>query len=81
VGRDGKLAGPNLTSLSELVDSSRLPVVASGGISNLDDVVEVAKLNPRGVVGVIVGKALYAGKFKLKEALAAWESGVELNVN
>lgn len=76
VGRDGKLLGPNLDSLKKVADSSRLPVVASGGISSLDDITEVAKLTGLGVAGVIVGKALYDRKFGLEDALAAWERGV-----
>jgi phosphoribosylformimino-5-aminoimidazole carboxamide ribotide isomerase len=75
VGRDGKLAGPNLASLKKLAQATSLPVVASGGVSSLEDIAELAKLTSLGVVGVIVGKALYTKKFKLAEALKVWERG------
>jgi phosphoribosylanthranilate isomerase len=68
VMRDGMLQGPNLTLLAEVLDYTDCPVVASGGVSSLDDLHRLAGI---GVEGCIVGKALYAGRFNLPEALEA----------
>lgn len=70
VMRDGTLTGPNLTLLLEVCGRTRKPVVASGGVSKLDDLRQLAALEPAGVEGVIIGKALYAGAFTVTEALA-----------
>ncbi|MEO7016096.1 MAG: bifunctional 1-(5-phosphoribosyl)-5-((5-phosphoribosylamino)methylideneamino)imidazole-4-carboxamide isomerase/phosphoribosylanthranilate isomerase PriA [Leifsonia sp.] len=69
VTKDGTLRGPNLDLLREVVSRTGRPVVASGGISNLDDIAALRELVPLGVEGAIVGKALYAGAFSLPEAL------------
>ena len=69
VRRDGTLAGPNLDLLAAVTARTDRPVVASGGVSSLDDLRAVARVP--GVEGAIVGKALYAGRFTLPEALAA----------
>ncbi|MFF1634799.1 bifunctional 1-(5-phosphoribosyl)-5-((5-phosphoribosylamino)methylideneamino)imidazole-4-carboxamide isomerase/phosphoribosylanthranilate isomerase PriA [Leifsonia sp. NPDC058248] len=69
VTKDGTLRGPNLDLLREVMDRTRRPVVASGGISSLDDLVALRELVPLGLEGAIVGKALYAGAFTLPEAL------------
>jgi phosphoribosylanthranilate isomerase len=71
VQRDGTLTGPNLTLLLQVCERTDKPVVASGGVSKLDDLRQLAALEPAGVEGVIVGKALYAGAFTVAEALAA----------
>ena len=71
VRRDGTLTGPNLDLLREVCARTEAPVVASGGVSSLDDLRAIAELAPLGVEGAIVGKALYAGAFTLPEALAA----------
>ncbi|MFD4460926.1 bifunctional 1-(5-phosphoribosyl)-5-((5-phosphoribosylamino)methylideneamino)imidazole-4-carboxamide isomerase/phosphoribosylanthranilate isomerase PriA [Nocardia sp. NPDC058480] len=71
VSKDGTLTGPNLELLSEVANAAEAPVVASGGISVLDDLVAIAGLAEDGVEGAIIGKALYAGRFTLPEALAA----------
>jgi 1-(5-phosphoribosyl)-5-[(5-phosphoribosylamino)methylideneamino] imidazole-4-carboxamide isomerase/N-(5'phosphoribosyl)anthranilate isomerase len=71
VRRDGTLTGPNLDLLREVCGRTDRPVVASGGVSSLDDLRALAALVPLGVEGAIVGKALYAGAFTLPEALAA----------
>lgn len=68
--RDGTLTGPNLTLLLEVCGQTSKPVVASGGVSKLEDLRQLAALEPAGVEGVIVGKALYAGSFTVTEALA-----------
>lgn len=69
VTKDGTLKGPNLELLKEVCAVTRKPVVASGGISSLDDIAALAQLNSSGVEGAIVGKALYAGAFTLQQAL------------
>jgi 1-(5-phosphoribosyl)-5-[(5-phosphoribosylamino)methylideneamino] imidazole-4-carboxamide isomerase/N-(5'phosphoribosyl)anthranilate isomerase len=76
VMRDGTLTGPNLTLLLEVCARTRKPVIASGGVSKLDDLRQLAALAPAGVEGVIVGKALYAGAFTVTEALAALQESV-----
>ncbi len=70
VTKDGTLTGPNLDLLREVCEATDAPVVASGGISALDDLRALAGLAAEGVEGAIVGKALYAGRFTLPEALA-----------
>lgn len=71
VAKDGTLRGPNLDLLQQVCAATDAPVVASGGVSSLDDLVALAGLSGIGVEGAIVGKALYAGAFTLPEALAA----------
>ncbi|MEU6997784.1 bifunctional 1-(5-phosphoribosyl)-5-((5-phosphoribosylamino)methylideneamino)imidazole-4-carboxamide isomerase/phosphoribosylanthranilate isomerase PriA [Nonomuraea sp. NPDC046570] len=71
VTRDGMLGGPNLELYRELCARTKSPVVASGGVSSLDDLRALASLTSLGVEGAIVGKALYAQAFTLREALAA----------
>ncbi|MGH3097011.1 MAG: bifunctional 1-(5-phosphoribosyl)-5-((5-phosphoribosylamino)methylideneamino)imidazole-4-carboxamide isomerase/phosphoribosylanthranilate isomerase PriA [Streptosporangiales bacterium] len=70
VTKDGTLRGPNLDLLREVCAVTDRPVVASGGVSTLDDLRALAELVPFGVEGAIVGKALYAGAFTLPDALA-----------
>lgn len=71
VGRDGTLTGPNLELLEQVCAATDAPVVASGGVSTIDDLLAIAALTDRGVEGAIVGKALYAAQFTLPDALAA----------
>lgn len=71
VRRDGTLTGPNLDLLRDVCAATDRPVVASGGVSSLDDLRAIATLVPEGVEGAIVGKALYAGAFTLPQALEA----------
>jgi phosphoribosylanthranilate isomerase len=70
IRRDGTLTGPNLDLLREVCAATPAPVIASGGVSNLDDLRALATLEPAGVEGVIAGKALYAGAFTVAQALA-----------
>ncbi|MCL2586321.1 MAG: bifunctional 1-(5-phosphoribosyl)-5-((5-phosphoribosylamino)methylideneamino)imidazole-4-carboxamide isomerase/phosphoribosylanthranilate isomerase PriA [Streptosporangiales bacterium] len=69
--KDGTLKGPNLDLLRNVCGRTQAPVVASGGVSSLDDLRAIATLVPEGVEGAIVGKALYSGAFTLPEALEA----------
>ncbi|TLP75501.1 bifunctional 1-(5-phosphoribosyl)-5-((5-phosphoribosylamino)methylideneamino)imidazole-4-carboxamide isomerase/phosphoribosylanthranilate isomerase PriA [Nesterenkonia sphaerica] len=69
VTKDGTLRGPNTELLAQVAAKTNRPVVASGGISNLEDIAALAGMVSSGVEGAIMGKALYAGKFTLPEAL------------
>jgi phosphoribosylformimino-5-aminoimidazole carboxamide ribotide isomerase/phosphoribosylanthranilate isomerase len=69
VTKDGTLQGPNLELLRKVTERTTRPVVASGGVSSLDDLAALRGLVGDGVEGAIVGKALYAGAFTLTEAL------------
>jgi phosphoribosylanthranilate isomerase len=71
VAKDGMLQGPNLDLLRRVCARTSAPVIASGGVSSLDDLRAIAGLIRDGVDGAIVGKALYAGAFTLPQALAA----------
>lgn len=68
ISRDGMLSGPNVEAMEVMVDSLTIPVIASGGVSGIEDV--RALLAIEGLHGVITGKALYAGNLDLKEAIA-----------
>jgi len=70
VTKDGTLQGPNLELLRSVAERTDRPVVASGGISNLEDIAALRALVPLGIEGAIVGKALYAKAFTLTEALS-----------
>ena len=69
VKKDGMLSGPNTDLLRQIAQRTDKPIVASGGISSLDDIAALRALVPAGVDSAIVGKALYAGRFTLPEAL------------
>ncbi len=71
VTKDGTLRGPNTELLREVCSRTDKPVIASGGVSSLDDLRALAGLVSDGVEGAIVGKALYAQAFTLEEALEA----------
>ncbi|WP_199438932.1 bifunctional 1-(5-phosphoribosyl)-5-((5-phosphoribosylamino)methylideneamino)imidazole-4-carboxamide isomerase/phosphoribosylanthranilate isomerase PriA [Umezawaea beigongshangensis] len=71
VSKDGTLQGPNVQLLREVCARTDAPVIASGGVSSVDDLLVLAALSRDGVEGAIVGKALYAGAFTLPEALSA----------
>lgn len=74
VTKDGTLQGPNLELLKEVCAATKKPVVASGGISSLEDIKALCALTQIGVEGAIVGKALYAGAFTLEQALEVTRS-------
>ena len=71
IARDGRLEGPNFEMTGMLARRSGLKVTASGGISSLDDITRMRELQAEGVDSVIVGKALYEGRFTLEEAMTA----------
>lgn len=80
IHRDGTLAGPNLDALRQLADAIDLPIIASGGISSVTDLLSLSALEPQGVEGVIIGRALYTGDVRLREALQAIGPGRILDV-
>ena len=67
--KDGTLSGPNIKGIKALLKETGLNIIASGGISSLDDIFRLKKLEKQGLEGVILGKALYEGKFTLAEAI------------
>lgn len=71
VSKDGTLTGPNIELLRDVAAATDAPVVASGGISVLDDVIALAQYEDEGIDSAIIGKALYEKRFTLPEALAA----------
>ncbi|HEY4020226.1 MAG TPA: bifunctional 1-(5-phosphoribosyl)-5-((5-phosphoribosylamino)methylideneamino)imidazole-4-carboxamide isomerase/phosphoribosylanthranilate isomerase PriA [Pseudonocardiaceae bacterium] len=71
VGRDGMLKGPNMGLLRDICERTDAAVIASGGVSSVDDLIALAELAQDGVEGAIIGTALYQGAFTLPEALAA----------
>jgi phosphoribosylformimino-5-aminoimidazole carboxamide ribotide isomerase len=71
IARDGMLAGPDLAGLRAVAEAGRRPVIASGGIASVEDIAAVRALEPAGVVGAILGKALYDGRLTLEAAIAA----------
>jgi phosphoribosylformimino-5-aminoimidazole carboxamide ribotide isomerase len=71
IATDGTLAGPNLEALRTMAQCSAVPVIASGGIGCMADLLSLLPLEPLGVTGVIVGRALYDGRVDLAEAIAA----------
>jgi phosphoribosylformimino-5-aminoimidazole carboxamide ribotide isomerase len=75
IHRDGTLCGPNLEALRELASELSIPVIASGGVSSITDLLSLLALEPLGVTGVIVGRALYTGDVSLKQALQAIGQG------
>jgi 1-(5-phosphoribosyl)-5-[(5-phosphoribosylamino)methylideneamino] imidazole-4-carboxamide isomerase/N-(5'phosphoribosyl)anthranilate isomerase len=70
VDTDGAMSGPNLQLLRDIASRSNAPVIASGGIATLDDITAIRDLVDIGVEGAILGKALYAGAFTLRDALS-----------
>jgi phosphoribosylformimino-5-aminoimidazole carboxamide ribotide isomerase len=73
--RDGTMQGPNREALRELAEAIAIPVIASGGVSSITDLLNLLALEPIGVSGAIVGRALYTGDIVLKEAIRAVGNG------
>lgn len=74
IERDGTLTGPNVEAIEEILDALDIPVIASGGVTTAHDVHMLSRLGPKGLEGVIIGKALYSGALKLDEAKQALSS-------
>jgi phosphoribosylformimino-5-aminoimidazole carboxamide ribotide isomerase len=72
ISKDGMLAGPNVEATAELAAAVSVPVIASGGVTSLDDIRRLAKAK---VAGCIIGRALYEGRLDLKEALVLVKKG------
>lgn len=75
IHRDGTLSGPNLEALRAIASTVTIPIIASGGVSSITDLLSLLALEPQGVTGVIVGRALYTGDISLREALRAVGQG------
>ena len=75
IATDGTLAGPNLEALRSMAEASSVPVIASGGVGCMADLIALLALEPHGVNGVIVGRALYDGRVTLKEGMNAISEG------
>lgn len=69
ISRDGMLQGPNLDSIRSFAESTKLPVIASGGVSRLGDITNLLALKPLGVSGIIIGKALYDKTIDYQDAV------------
>ncbi|MEK6727021.1 MAG: 1-(5-phosphoribosyl)-5-[(5-phosphoribosylamino)methylideneamino]imidazole-4-carboxamide isomerase [Deltaproteobacteria bacterium] len=69
ISRDGMLKGPNIEGTKSLAQSVKIPIIASGGVSNIDDIKRLKEIESAGVVGVITGKAIYTGSLDLREAI------------
>ena len=69
ISRDGMLRGPNIEGLTEIADAINIPLIASGGISGIDDIKSLMAIQDKGIIGAIVGRAIYEGKLDFKEAL------------
>src|SRR6516225_5815841 len=70
ISRDGVLEGPNVEATKEMLETTELSVIASGGVSSIEDVRHLAELDHWRLDGVIIGKALYEGRIEVEEALA-----------
>jgi len=71
IARDGMLNGPNVAALQEMLAAVSIPVIASGGIGSIEDVRSLAALGSPNLEGAIIGKALYAGRITVRDAIAA----------
>jgi phosphoribosylformimino-5-aminoimidazole carboxamide ribotide isomerase len=70
IDRDGMQTGPNIEETRRIAEDISIPVIASGGVSTIDDIKNLLPLNAMGITGIIIGKALYSGSLDLKEAIA-----------
>ncbi|MGW8312275.1 MAG: 1-(5-phosphoribosyl)-5-[(5-phosphoribosylamino)methylideneamino]imidazole-4-carboxamide isomerase [Desulfuromonadales bacterium] len=70
IARDGMMQGPNLAATAALAKAISIPVIASGGVSSLDDIRNLLRIESAGIAGVITGKAIYNGSLNLREAVA-----------
>ena len=74
ISRDGMLAGPNIPAMKEMVETVSIPVIASGGVSSIKDIIALKEI--KDLWGVITGKAIYSGAVDLKEAIRIAQSPV-----
>lgn len=78
IARDGMMRGPNISSIREMARVTQIPLIASGGVTTLNHVKELAELRDDGVEGIIIGRALYEGSIDLREAIALVKRGKKL---
>jgi phosphoribosylformimino-5-aminoimidazole carboxamide ribotide isomerase len=71
IARDGAMTGPNIPALEAMARAAGVPIIASGGVSRLEDIAALKDIEPLGIEAAITGKALYAGAFTLSDAIAA----------
>jgi len=71
IARDGMLTGPDIVGLRALLTMTEIPVIASGGVASIEDLKKLMALEPEGLLGAIVGKAIYEGRVNLEEAIRA----------
>lgn len=76
IDRDGVLQGINIDSTAQLADAIDIPVIASGGLSGYDDITELKKVQHKGIIGVISGKALYEGYIQPEKALSLCKTAI-----
>ncbi|MBM3255272.1 MAG: 1-(5-phosphoribosyl)-5-[(5-phosphoribosylamino)methylideneamino]imidazole-4-carboxamide isomerase [Candidatus Omnitrophica bacterium] len=69
ISKDGTMKGPNIMEIKRILKAAKIKVIASGGISSLNDIYKLRLIEKQGVSGAIIGKALYEGRFTLKEAI------------
>ena len=74
ISRDGMLAGPNIPAMEEMVETVSIPIIASGGVSSIKDIIALKEI--KDLWGVITGKAIYSGAVDLKEAIRIAQSPV-----
>ena len=74
ISRDGMLAGPNIPAMKEMVETVSIPIIASGGVSSIKDIIALKEI--KNLWGVITGKAIYSGAVDLKEAIRIAQSPV-----
>ncbi len=72
ISKDGMMCGPNIEATKELIEKTGMEIIASGGVSKIDDLENVFKINAQ---GVIIGKALYNGAINLSDAIDKFEKG------
>ena len=80
ISRDGMMAGPNIAATKAMAEAVSIPVIASGGVSSLEDIENLMAIESSGVFGVITGKAIYTGAIRLAEAIAMTKKQVENQV-
>lgn len=73
IKQDGTMKGPNIPAISKLLGEIDIPVIAAGGISNMNDLEALASLEEKGLEGVVIGRALYTGAIQLDQAIAKWQ--------
>ena len=76
IARDGMMKGVNIEATVELAKSINIPVIASGGVTNMDDIIELCKVEDAGITGTILGRSIYEGAIDLAEA-HAYVEGLE----